>query len=122
MKNKFVYPDTEKCYDVVIMITTLPKAENKTRTKKVLELIEKYPPPMSYNVYLAYEGKDWADAVNIGFKRLLPRVKYGLILLDDDSFPMEDWMQGFETAIKHNCILQFAIVNPYGIVKWKTKV
>lgn len=126
MKNRFILKNSVKKYDFVIVIPTIFKEENNKRVEKIIELINKYPPPKNFtwNIYLAYEGNDWNEAINISFERLKSKVNKGFLLMDDDAFPTLKWMNNFEDYIKKykNSILQFALIDKMGIIRWETKI
>jgi len=124
MKNRFLFNNRKKV-DFIIIIPTVAKEKNQKRVEKILELIIKYPPKkFSYNIYLAYKGKDWNEAVNNSFKKLKNKVKEGFLLLDDDSFPLPGWMDDFERFVYKykNSILQFNLVDTNGIIAWGRKL
>lgn len=124
MNNSFVFSDTGRAYDLIVIIPTLPRPENQKRLAEVIKLIESFPPSKwSWNIYLAYEGSDWGDAVNIAITRLRERVTKGFILLDDDDFPMRGWLDGIEGyAIEYpDSLFQFSmLIN--GKVYWTPRV
>jgi GT2 family glycosyltransferase len=116
MENSFVMP-LKPCYDVVIIIPTLPKKPNQKRVEKIVDIIMKNPPKgLSWNIYLAYEGRDWNDAVNIALEAILPTVTKGFILLDDDSFPLPNWADKLVDYIESypDSILQFCLLDKKG--------
>lgn len=116
MKNTFVLPQ-QKSYDVVIIIPTLPKQPNQRWIEKIITLIKQSPPKsLSWNIYLAYEGNDWNDAVNIAFGRLNPIVSKGFILMDDDSFPLPNWADSLAGYIHEypSSLLQFCLLDTKG--------
>jgi GT2 family glycosyltransferase len=113
--NRFVF-NRKPQHDVIVVIPTLPKPENARRLSKILKMIETEPPPVDYNIYLAYEGSDWNEAINISFDRLLPSVRHGLILLNDDAYPMHEWMKDFDKYLAEypESIFQFTSLNQSG--------
>jgi len=115
--NNYFLKKIKKKYDIIIIIPTVDKEENKNRVKEIIKRIEAYTPKeLNWNIYFAYEGNDWNGAVNIAINATKNYVKYGLIFLDDDAFPEKDWMSFFCKNLDFikDDILQFSLTYPNG--------
>lgn len=116
--NRFAFPD-EGEYDFAVCITTLPNPSNMRRVEQILRLLKKHRPDgLSWNVYLAYDGDCWSDALNKALAFLVGRVRYGVVLLDDDAFPSSNWSQNLEAYISLDMPFQFALCE-HGHVLWE---
>jgi GT2 family glycosyltransferase len=107
----------QSSYDVVIIIPTLPKQPNLQWVDTIIQLIKQSPPKdLSWNIYLAYEGRDWNEAVNTAFERVKNCVNKGFILLDDDSFPLPNWADKLANYIQEypSSLLQFCLIDKKG--------
>jgi GT2 family glycosyltransferase len=116
MENRFVMPH-QSSYDVVIIIPTIEKSPNQQRVETIINLIQQNPlQGLTWNIFLAYEGRDWNEAVNKAFQQVAPTVKLGFIFLDDDSFPLPHWSDNLIDYINDypSTLIQFCLLDKKG--------
>lgn len=107
----------QSSYDIVMIIPTVDKEPNQQRVKSIIKLIEQNPlQGLTWNIYLAYEGRDWNEAVNIALQRVASMVNVGFIFLDDDSFPLPHWSDNLADYINDypSTMLQFSLLDKKG--------